>query len=519
MNKLKKDDLTRSGAIYINRIRLCLALLFYASVALSFNSNTAIQNTLYLSAITFLVFYGIVFGIWNQFSRVPDGISKILVYLDVIVVTTTMIGGSLDVLGAQIILQNTIVYIVMVFYIVYSAYLLSPGFTLSVSLLCGICSATVTLVGYSVGMQYSDDPLDVIKAGFTSLSIEILKVIFIMAAGILTIIILRMSRNALAIADEQRLHAEESLATIEKNISNSQKTASELDDAVKGMSDFIKSFDETVREHATAFEQISASMEEFAISNEKSAESVKNQFQNIDGLNKQSERIRATNVGIQENVLLLQERMANAREASQNVSSTILVMDQLYSSLVQTFQKVSDVTGIMSDVSDQTNLLALNASIEAARAGEAGRGFAVVADEVSRLADTSSKNARAISDNIGTSSKQMQSGKTALQQAVNSVSEQDQHFSVAFQMFQDVLQSFQQVQSSNQEIWDGLNDLRDISSEIEMIAQEQKSGSQEINQSLSSLDSSLSDLVKRSGVIGNYLAQIQSQAEMLRKQE
>lgn len=72
---------------------------------------------------------------------------------------------------------------------------------------------------------------------------------------------------------------------------------------------------------------------------------------------------------------------------SQEIALTNENVSGAMNELQEKARDVTDIIGVIVNISNQTNLLALNASIEAARAGEAGKGFAVVADEIRSLAE------------------------------------------------------------------------------------------------------------------------------------
>lgn len=103
---------------------------------------------------------------------------------------------------------------------------------------------------------------------------------------------------------------------------------------------------------------------------------------------------------------IMGEAKAEAEESDKVVQHAVSAMTEIESSA----RHISQIIGVIDDISFQTNLLALNAGVEAARAGEAGRGFAVVASEVRALAQRSSDAAMEIKTLISDSSKQVEQG-------------------------------------------------------------------------------------------------------------
>jgi twitching motility protein PilJ len=95
------------------------------------------------------------------------------------------------------------------------------------------------------------------------------------------------------------------------------------------------------------------------------------------------------------------DSLGNARYGTQAVQDNINAMNSIRKQVQETAkrikklgersQEISQIVGLIDDLSDRTSLLALNASLQASAAGEAGKGFALVAEEVERLADRSTR--------------------------------------------------------------------------------------------------------------------------------
>jgi methyl-accepting chemotaxis protein len=177
------------------------------------------------------------------------------------------------------------------------------------------------------------------------------------------------------------------------------------------------------------------------------------------------------------------DSLNSAKSVSQgesNVHDTILSMDKIK----VTSKKITEIVGMISEISSQTNLLALNASIEAARAGEAGRGFAIVADSINKLADRTSSSVKQINNLISDSEKAINEGYqkvTDLSGVLQGISSgvKQIHSSVS-----DVLSNVTLQSTSSQQITTNSKAVSLLSKELILVSNEQKLGIQEINESV-----------------------------------
>ncbi|MBS0249196.1 MAG: CZB domain-containing protein [Proteobacteria bacterium] len=195
---------------------------------------------------------------------------------------------------------------------------------------------------------------------------------------------------------------------------------SAIAEAVNGLASRLSN---TMAAIAAATHEFGSASSEIAAGTTDLSERTEDQAASLEETSASMEEISAT---IRQNAAYAQTANKSAAEARSVAERGGEVARQAVSAMAKiedSSRKISDIIGIIDEISRQTNLLALNAAVEAARAGEAGRGFAVVASEVRSLAQRSSQAASDIKELITNSSGQVQEGVDLVNRAGSSLGE------------------------------------------------------------------------------------------------
>jgi methyl-accepting chemotaxis protein len=243
-----------------------------------------------------------------------------------------------------------------------------------------------------------------------------------------------------------------------------------------------KVFTDTAQKQAASSEETSATIEELSSSFDSVVLSIQDSNKSLQNLNKKSQNLSESLSQANKGLVDVAKKSQNTNQTAESGRANIQKTNVSMKKILETSHKISDLIGIITEISDQTNLLALNAAIEAARAGESGRGFAVVASEISKLAERTAINVKDI--------------KSLIQSVNTAIKEGDTNVTTSSNFFEEIIKSIQQItddsmvvtnsiqkQFSNMdEIAKEINRISSVYMEMESAVLEQKEATYQMNE-------------------------------------
>lgn len=197
----------------------------------------------------------------------------------------------------------------------------------------------------------------------------------------------------------------------------------------------------------------------------------------------------------------------------QNISNISDTVEEL----VQNVQKVHSITDSILNISSQTNLLALNASIEAARAGDAGRGFAVVADEIRSLAEETKISTEKITAIINELTEVTSKTQAGIMESSNCINEQRQKVLNVNNSFTEVENGMEQLQGSVEVITANIESVLTANSQIVDSICLLSAASDEVSASASTCQETITTAFENLGKFSNNVNGTFEQLQLLRE--
>lgn len=237
--------------------------------------------------------------------------------------------------------------------------------------------------------------------------------------------------------DEVRKTLNTLMTGLSETIGTIQASATALSGASASIADSAQDLSERTETQAATLEETAAAVEQITSSMRSSSEATAQTSQ------------------------VASKAQKFAEDGNEVVSMAVDKMQEI----AESSHRMSQIIGVIDDISFQTNLLALNAGVEAARAGEAGRGFAVVASEVRALAQRAATSASEIKTLISVSVGHVEEGVELVNKAGKSLDQ-------IVEDVKEVTKLSRNVSSSAQEQFTGLSEINTGVSQLDSVTQQ-----------------------------------------------
>ena len=413
-------DITRSGTVLANRIRMVTAAILILIIGGAAAENSAAINIAYFSGLSIFIILAFI----------NNGLSKRNIRSTAFQYATALVEISLPTLMKSAHALAGRPHMMMNESTVFPAYLLFIALTLlqgrrSLTLAVGAAAALQYAALVFVGVFVFDLPVKSgdFQFGHIIIDDELGKIVILAGFTLICGTILKnmssFARRALEQEDVARKRAGyledviASLGTMNRELSGVSDAQREVCSKLSGVS----------QDQAAMSEELSSIHEEQLASIESIALSMNDQSAETDRVRDLVRSLQESQRAVLEESAELLRSIETIGESSRRTGGSLSDMDGTMRIISQGGEAIASFIGVINDITDRINLLSLNAAIEAARAGEHGRGFAVVADEIGKLALATSDNAKEISDRVGRIGADIERGVHLVRRTLDAIGE------------------------------------------------------------------------------------------------
>ncbi len=235
--------------------------------------------------------------------------------------------------------------------------------------------------------------------------------VLISLSGVFATSLVKTTRGLIGRVEEEAESASRNCVRLNEAMQGAQASAysigAKLSSSANRAGDSVRSMQSMVKGMAMSLDELSSALSESERANSKA---VLNQAQVKTSLDSYSREVSHASGAIEEMAAAVSSISEQASQKKQAVHSLVemaksgeLKLASIKSGIdriLDSAQRMMEMSGFIEDVAERTNLLGMNASIEAAHAGQTGKGFAVVADQIRALSVETSKSSRIISETL-----------------------------------------------------------------------------------------------------------------------
>ncbi|MBW7857210.1 MAG: hypothetical protein H3C43_02665 [Leptonema sp. (in: Bacteria)] len=495
-----KIDPQSLGYKALTKVRMLLLVAYTLAAAASIKNAPLVVTLIYVCLILFTAIN--TFGYWNHCRKglASQFASEITIFFDLGLGAVIFFGiSAMSGEQAAFLTKNPTLSYLFTFPLV-SAGLIAvrPRMILLAGLMVISIFGISALIAYFVGAKFSLGPEMVYQKDVILANVYPILIVWYGMVTFLVYTSQRVLRLQKDQVEEERRVGDASARSLSEAYENMASTVVEIDSFSTSLTGFVSDLGQEMVDQGATIEEISATMEQFSSTSQRSAEYVTNQYRLIHSITDETVALEKVLQRINESSQTLAQEVQQMEAKSSETMTAMKGLGEVMHTIGTSFEQVKEVTEIMGEIAERTNLLALNASIEAARAGEQGRGFAVVAQEVSKLADSSSANARNIADIIEESGHKVELGIKNSEVAASHVAAQAENFHKSMSFFNELDQLLKEQITRSSTLSSSIHQLEKMSKEIEHLSREQSGGAEAVTASLTHMERSASDLVQKS---------------------